>query len=745
MTATRSALLFGLIVSVGFAFDALAAITPDAGPNPATEVDTPASAIEQATETFWQLLETGEYQQKQGQFQDAKALFSQALSLAETLNDAVKTAAAMNALGNSLIVTGPPLQAYEQLTQALTLAQQHNQTELAARIFINLGNLYSFQQNPDQAARAYQQSIFLASQAENPLLISQALANAARLAVSLESPQQTLSAVQQAAAKLAQLPNAADITDLSINLAGTLLRLPSPGLEQDSGVLLAYRLLEQAVRSSKQSGDTRNLSHALGLQGSLYERERRYQEALQLTHQALFQAQTIDDRYLLSRWFWQKGRILKALQKNSGAIAAYRDSLRLLNGLRFNLVNAYQAPAEAFVESVAPVYSEFIELLLNQASKEPESTSKALVEARNTIEHLKAAEIRNYFGDECVDALQTKSTPLWKASTSALIVYPVLLADRMDLLLDFPDGRLTVKRVPVSLASLTEDIRLFRTLLEKRSTNEYRIPGKRLYNKLISPLLADLRNDDIQTLVFVPDGPLLTVPLAALYDGTSHLIEQFAIAVTPGVQLIDPQPLSGAQIKPVLGGISESVQGFPALTYVKDELHHIQDLYGGNLLLNKEFQTQSLEESLTDQNINLLHISTHAFLGENLESSYLLTFNGPLPIGKLADYVGLFKFRKTPLELLVLSACETAQSNERAALGLSGIAIRAGARSAIGSLWKVNDAATSLLMKEFYQSLNRPDISRAKALQLAQLAVMHDIRYRHPGYWSAFMLINNWL
>ena len=112
---------------------------------------------------------------------------------------------------------------------------------------------------------------------------------------------------------------------------------------------------------------------------------------------------------------------------------------------------------------------------------------------------------------------------------------------------------------------------------------------------------------------------------------------------------------------------------------------------------------------------------------------------------ELADYIGLFKFRDTPLELLVLSACETARGDARAALGLSGIAVKAGARSALGSLWKVNDAAAAELVGKFYSQLRKPKTSRAKALQQAQLSMLDDLRYRHPSYWAAFLMINSWL
>jgi CHAT domain-containing protein len=93
----------------------------------------------------------------------------------------------------------------------------------------------------------------------------------------------------------------------------------------------------------------------------------------------------------------------------------------------------------------------------------------------------------------------------------------------------------------------------------------------------------------------------------------------------------------------------------------------------------------------------------------------------------------------------MLSACQTAAGDERAALGLAGIALRAGARSALGSLWNISDEATYELVVQFYTALKDPKLSRAAALQRAQLALLAGQRFRHPFYWSPFLIIGNWL
>jgi len=112
---------------------------------------------------------------------------------------------------------------------------------------------------------------------------------------------------------------------------------------------------------------------------------------------------------------------------------------------------------------------------------------------------------------------------------------------------------------------------------------------------------------------------------------------------------------------------------------------------------------------------------------------------------RLDQLVGLLKFRKEPLELLTLSACDTATGDDRAALGLAGVAIKAGARSAVATLWNISDEVSSKLVAQFYRELKDPSVSRAGALRRAQLSVLSNPRYDHPGFWAPFLLINNWL
>jgi CHAT domain-containing protein len=150
-------------------------------------------------------------------------------------------------------------------------------------------------------------------------------------------------------------------------------------------------------------------------------------------------------------------------------------------------------------------------------------------------------------------------------------------------------------------------------------------------------------------------------------------------------------------------------------------------------------------KDLKEEPYTILHVASHGVFEGDPSKTFLLAFDQKLTMDRLDQLIGLFKYREEPLELLTLSACETAAGDDRAALGLAGIAIKAGARSAVATFWQVHDQVAAELITEFYRQLQDPAVSRAVALQRAQLKVLADPRYDHPGFWAPFLMINSWL
>jgi CHAT domain-containing protein len=261
----------------------------------------------------------------------------------------------------------------------------------------------------------------------------------------------------------------------------------------------------------------------------------------------------------------------------------------------------------------------------------------------------------------------------------------------------------------------------------------------------VRPLEGELQAQGVNTVVFVPDGALRTIPLAALHDGSRFLIQRYAVAATPGLTLTDPRPMRRAAVQALTAGLTEAVQGFSALPNVAEEVRTVHQLLGGDLLLDKDFLVPAVESELKAKPFSVVHIASHGQFDSDPRRSFLLAYDDKLTMDRLDQYVARMKYRDEPLALLTLSACETAAGDDRAALGLAGVAIKAGARSALATLWFISDEASSALVTDFYRQLQDPSLTKAAALQRAQLKMLEHPMFRHPAYWSPFLLLNNWL
>jgi CHAT domain-containing protein/Tfp pilus assembly protein PilF len=710
-----------------------------------------AARLYEAEQKFSQqsiaLIHLAQAYQALGQYRDSVQSIESALSLAEKSNDKTQVAIALASLGNVYIATGPSEMARKYLDEGLRLARELTNEDVSAIILNNLGNLLTQQKKYTEALAAYKESVSLASVRNNHLLVTTALINAATASTNIKQYKEAKVLLDKA---LDQMPalgpshdKAAGLVNIGLGYFDLRPNLPDA---KDSLLLLAHKALSEGGTTAESIGDRRTSSYAWGHLGRLYEEERRYEEALQLTRRAIFAAQHVNAPESLYRWEWQTARLLRKVGNIDDAIGSYRRAVRTLQSIRPELTVSYGAPQTSFRETMGPVYFELVDLLLQRGASLQDRNQVApyLIEARETIELFKAAELRDYFRDDCVDTALSKITTLDVVAQTAVVIYPILLADRTELLLSLPSG---LKRVlvPVGAEALTEEVRQLRRKLEKRTTREYLPHAQKLYNWLIRPLEADLAASNIDTLVFVPDGALRTIPMTALHDGKQFLIAKYAVGITPSLNLSDPRPLKRENMKVLAVGVTDAVQGFPALPNVAAELQELQTLLGSQNLVNREFLAANFEKKLKEEQFSVVHVASHGEFGNDVENTFLLTFDDKLSLDRLNQMVGVFRFRDDPLELLTLSACDTAAGDDRAALGLAGIAIKAGARSALATLWNINDEAAVGLVLDFYRELKNPATSRAVALQRAQLKLIENPRYEHPGYWSAFLMINNWL
>jgi CHAT domain-containing protein len=682
-----------------------------------------------------------------GRYGQAASALERALSLAEDARYRSFVPWILSRLGNVLIVTGPPDAAETTLRRSLEMARETADTPLATGVLNDLGNLLSMRRKMPDAVAAYRESVTLAERAGDT---AQAMRGRVNLARALRQSGDTRGARDTLDAALAPAEQSAPSREtslllVSIGVGYRELRAggPDPGNE---ALLRGARALGRAGDIAAQRGDRRTESYALGYLGSLYEDQRRYAEALQLTREALFAAQQAQAPESLYRWQWQLARLHRKMGATDEALAAYRGAVQQVAAVRPELSARYDAATASFRESVGPLFFELVDLLLRRAADAPSEPERRalLTEAREVVESFKVAELRDYFRDDCVDIALSRITQLDVVSPTAAVVYPIVLPDRVELLVTLPSG---LRRfvVPVSEARLTREVTQFRQLLERRTTRQYLRPARQLHEWLIRPLEGELAAARIDTLVFVPDGALRTIPMGALHDGKQFLVAKYVLAITPGLKLTDPRPLDRKRPRILAVGVTEAVQGFAPLPEVERELADVREIFGGTTLLNAQFSVASLEQELKKGGYSILHVASHGEFGGEVDKTFLLAFDGKVTMDRLDRLIGALKYRDEPLELLTLSACDTAEGDDRAALGLAGIAVKAGARSAVATLWSVNDEASATLIADFYRELKDPTVSRGVALQRAQLKVLSDPRYEHPGFWSPFLLINNWL
>jgi CHAT domain-containing protein/tetratricopeptide (TPR) repeat protein len=532
--------------------------------------------------------------------------------------------------------------------------------------------------------------------------------------------------------------------------------------------LLAEQLLQKAVFIGRIIKDSRSESFALGKLGHLYECRKDYHKALDITQQArLAGDQNLRAKDSLYLWEWQAGRIYKAQGKKSEAIAAYESAIASLEGeggIRANLLITQRDLQFSFRDTIIPLYREFAQLKLERAEALPIASleyQKELDSALNAIDSLKLAELQNYFGNECVftvfepervDDLEREDTAVFSS---------IILDDRTAIVVSLPNSDQKVKPNTErrfkrlvwinDSKKLTEEIKRFRREIQKfyDPTDAFLTPAQSLYNSLIRPFVSDFTRTKIKTLVFIQDGLLRSVPMAALHDGEEFLVQKYAIATTPGLRLTSPKPLNFPSLRTLALGLTEAAtvdgEAFKPLANVTDEINRVIKLFpGSKKLLDEQFTPKSLEQELKQTIYPIIHIATHGQFGTIPEDSFLVTGNNEkITITQLESDIRRFSKGTEPVELLALTACQTGIGDDRATLGMAGITVQAGVRSALASLWYVDDAFTQELVAKFYDNLRQ--MSKAEALKEAQKALINQNKNIHPAKWASFILIGNWL
>lgn len=645
------------------------------------------------------------------------------------------------ALGNALLLSGEASKARAALQQALAWGNGDGDQGLVAQAANDLARLEADEGNTAGAATLYRQSLASAQSSGNPTLQATAAANLARLPLPAAQRAEALASAGQLARAL---PPSHMRAMTLISVARMRADLPDAPHAPGTAHRQAAEDFDAAAATARQIGDQRALSYALGYKAALQEAAGDPSTALELTRAAAQAAEQAGAAESLYRWQWQAGRLLRQLGDDEAALVAYRVAAGTLERIRPDLA---ASGTGNFRTRASPVYLGVADLLIRRAQRSGGDHGQAqadLLEARRTMEALKGAELEDYFKDDCVAALKSKTSGIDALAPDTAALYPIILPDRLSLLVSLPQG-LREYSIPVGRDRLEAQVLAMRQTLEKRSTREYLRHARQLYDWVVRPAQADLDRAGIKTLVFIPDGALRSIPLAALNDGRQYLIERYAVATSPGLTLTDPRPLSTVAPRALMAGLTEPVQGFAALPGVRTEISTLASLVPGTELLDQSFVKARFGSQLAAQPYTIVHVASHGEFGATAQDTFVLTHDSRINLNELEGLLGGTTYRDQPVQLLVLSACETATGDDRAALGLAGIAVKAGARSALATLWSVSDTASMQLVGDFYRGLEQSGESKAQALRQAQLTLLADRRYRHPYYWSPFLLIGNWL
>lgn len=327
------------------------------------------------------------------------------------------------------------------------------------------------------------------------------------------------------------------------------------------------------------------------------------------------------------------------------------------------------------------------------------------------------------------------------------MIYPIVLGDRLATIVSTPGQSLRYYTTPIPQAEVEETLRFLLASLHPAADSQERSRlSQQVYDWLVRPAETDQLLAHTKTLVFVPDGLLRSVPMAALYDGEKYLIEKYAVALSPGLQLMVAQQFDPNQIEALVGGISDARNGFSALPEVESEVQKISELVSASTLLNQQFTSGAIAQQIQNSSANIVHLATHGQFSSKREETFLLSWEGRINVNELSELLQDRQARQSKaLDLLVLSACDTASGDDRAVLGLAGFAVRSGARSTIATLWPVKDTAAALLMTEFYEQLKQPGATKAQALQQAQVNLLSKTDFKDPFFWSAFVLVGSWM
>ncbi|MEA5506965.1 CHAT domain-containing protein [Halotia wernerae UHCC 0503] len=678
-----------------------------------------------------------------GFYRRALTMLTQVSQNLQSQPDSLTKVIELRSLGDTLQLTGDLEKSREVLQQSLQTAQKLQSLPEMTATLLSLGNTARIAEDYQSAIAFYQQAIAKTSSSVTKV---QAQINLLTILLNTQQEKTAQHLLKQIPSELDNLPLSQVAVYARIHFAQSLMKQQSVNDSKAS----AAKMLATTVKLAQTLSDKRAESYAIGTLGKLYEYDKQWLNAQNLTQQALNLAESVNAPDIAYNWYWQLGRLLKQQGDIKGAIAAYDAAVNELQALRNDLVGVNRDVQFSFKESVEPVYRESVALLLSPGDQLNEQT---LDKARQRIEALQLADLDNFFRQACLNVTRVVIDEVVdRDNPTTAVIYPIILPEQLQVIVKIPQQSLqyySINKAQIEVEKILGQLRQY--LTEPDRLEEVQTLSRQVYNWLIQPIESELQHTNVNTLVFVLDGALRSVPMAALYDGKQYLVEKYAVALSLGLQLQKPKPLAPENLQVLAGGLIQppsQFRQFPPLPEIKSEFNLIAKTgVATTKLLDRDFTSKVLEEKIRSIPFNVVHLATHGQFSSRPEDTFILATDGPINVN---DFDLLLRRRdeiySQPLELLVLSACQTAEGDNRATLGLAGVAVRAGARSTMASLWNVGDRSTAILVGEFYRELVSAKVTKAEALRRAQVSLLQKYpNYSRPGYWAAYVLVGNWL
>ncbi|MGG6263202.1 CHAT domain-containing protein [Leptolyngbya sp. AN03gr2] len=510
------------------------------------------------------------------------------------------------------------------------------------------------------------------------------------------------------------------------------------------------KLIDQSLTSAKAIQNLRFQSLAVGTRGLAIESAQRpNRRAIPHYEEAITLAQAVNAPDLAYQWQQELAQLYRAENRNNDAAAAYRSAIANINEIRASLLAVNPEIQFSFRERVEPVYREYMELL----STQPQPNLQEIVQVN---ESLQISELENYLGCGRIADI-TPIEQIVSGSNSPIVVHIINLPDTIKTIVQSGPSTFheyTSKNpAATKLAAQNLIVNLQDPGFRNTNITEDVLPyAQTLYTELIKPAKDQNVLPANGSLVFVLDSLLQNIPMGLLHDGSQFLIENYQVSLAIGSRVQKPEQLKSNNLRALIAGLSETSpsfqdprapRGLTALPEVEFEIKNIRRSLSRSVeLLNEQFTANRLFSEVQNE-YPIVHITTHGQFSSDPTKTVLLAWDKVIDAAQINQLVRTStQTGQSAINLLVLSACQTAKGDSRSTLGIAGLAAQASARSTVATLWLVDADSTGVLMSEFYQALNE-GLTKTQALQRAQVTLLKSDAFAHPYFWSGIVLVGS--